>query len=268
MLEIFQYDFMIRAFIAGLCIGVIAPLIGLFLVVRRYSLLADTLAHVSLFGVASAIFFAIPPIIGALASAILASLGIEWLRESKKIEGESILALFLSGSLAGALIILALAGGLNANIFAYLFGSITTVSRADLFIIGVCAIAVVSVIFLLFKQFFLLSYDQDLATINGLPVKILNATLMILAAITIAVSMRIVGVLLIGALMVIPVLSAIQFGLGFSKTLLLGVLVSLCAVVSGLFISFYLNLPSGGAIVLVALALFALSLTGKKLRLM
>jgi len=265
MLEIFQYDFMIRAFIAGLCIGAIAPLIGLFLVVRRYSLLADTLAHVSLFGVAGAIFFAIPPIIGALISSIVAALGIEWLRKSKKVEGESILALFLSGSLAGALIILGLAGGLNANIFAYLFGSITTVSRVDLYIIGACAIAVIAVIFLLFKQFFLLSYDQDLATINGLPVKMLNAVLMILAAITIAISMRIVGVLLIGALMVIPVLSAIQFGVGFSRTLLLGVVLSLFSVISGLFLSFYLNVPSGAAIVLIALLLFALSLAANKL---
>jgi zinc transport system permease protein len=134
MIEIFQYDFMVRAFEAGIAIGVVAPLIGMFLVVRRYSLMADTLAHVSLAGVAIGLLFKINPIISAVGLSLAASIGIEHLRNSRKIFGESVLALFLSGSLAVAVIILSLAKGFNANLFSYLFGSISTVSPFDLWV--------------------------------------------------------------------------------------------------------------------------------------
>ncbi len=260
MIEIFQYDFMIRAFIAGLIIAVLAPAIGVFLVVRRYSLLADTLSHVSLVGVATGVLFNFNPVLGALIVSTLAAFGMEKLRESRKLFGESILALFLSGSLAVALVLLGLSHGLNVNIFAYLFGSITTVSRDDLYIIGGLGLFAAIVIIWLFKKFFLVSYDEELAKANGLPVKVLNITLMVLAAITVSLSMRIVGILLIGALMVIPVLTAVQFGTSFFKTSIYAIILSLAAVSSGLFTSFYLNLPSGGTIVVIALIFFGISL--------
>ena len=128
MLEIFQYDFMIRAFVAGVTIALLAPMIGMFLVVRRYSYLADTLAHVSLVGVALGVLTGINPIITAMGVAIAASLGIENLRENKRLFGESILALFLSGSLALAVVLMSLSKGFQGDLFSYLFGSITTVS--------------------------------------------------------------------------------------------------------------------------------------------
>jgi len=266
MLSIFQYDFMVRAFIAGIIIALLAPLIGVFLVVRRYSLLADTLSHVSLVGVATGVLFKFNPILGAVVVSTVAALGMEKLRESRKMFGESILALFLSGSLAVALVLLGLAHGLNVNIFSYLFGSITTVSKNDLYIIGALGLVVGVVIVLLFKKFFLVSYDEELAKANGLPVSFLNATLMVLAAVTVSLSMRIVGVLLIGALMVIPVLTAVQLGTSFFKTALYAIVVSVFSVMVGLIASFYLNLPSGGTVVVVALMVFALSLLLSKHR--
>lgn len=264
MLEIFQYDFMIRAFVAGLVIAVLAPAIGVFLVVRRYSLLADTLSHVSLVGVATGVLFNFNPVIGALIVSTLAAFGMERLRETRKMFGESILALFLSGSLAIALVLLGLSHGLNVNIFAYLFGSITTVSKTDLYVIGILGLFVGVIIILLFKKLFLVSYDEELAKSNGLPVKILNITLMVLAAITVSLSMRIVGILLVGALMVIPVLTAVQFGTSFFKTSIYAIALSLASVVAGLFTSFYLNLPSGGTIVVTALIFFGVSLLSNK----
>jgi zinc transport system permease protein len=264
MLEIFQYDFMIRAFAAGLIIGVIAPIVGIFLVVKRYSLLADTLSHVSLVGVAAGVLFNFNPIFGALIASTLAAFGMEKLREKRQLFGESVLALFLSGSLAIALILLGLSHGLNVNIFSYLFGSITTVSKSDLLIIGGFGVAVIITTFVLFKKFFLVSFDEELAKANGLKVGALNVGLMVLAAIAVALSMRVVGVLLIGALMVIPVLAAIQLGRSFSKTLAFAVGFSLSSVIAGLFASFYLNLPSGAAIVVFALIFFGLSLFEKK----
>lgn len=260
MLEIFQYDFMVRAFEAGIAIGIIAPLIGMFLVVRRYSLMADTLAHVSLAGVAIGLLFQINPIFSAIGFSVVSAFGIEYLSNSRRIFGESVLALFLSGSLAIAVIILSLAKGFNANLFSYLFGSISTVSTTDLWVTLALAVIVFLNVVLLYKELFFASFDAELAEASGLPVKMLNIMMVMLAAVAIALSLRIVGVLLIGALMVIPAISAMQYGRSFRFTLILSVVFSLVSVIAGLFASYYFDLASGGAIVLVALLIFLISL--------
>ncbi|MBI3630798.1 MAG: metal ABC transporter permease [Candidatus Sungbacteria bacterium] len=264
MLTIFHYDFMIRAFIAGVAIAFVAPVIGMFLVVKRYSTLADTLAHVSLLGIAAGAIIGVSPVTGALVASSLAAMGMERLRRSGQLFSESVLALFLSGSLALALILLGLSHGLNVNIFSYLFGSITTVSTADLKEIGLFGGLVLASSVVLFPRLFIISYDEDLAKANGLPVELLNLLLIVMAAVTVSISMRVVGILLVSALMVIPPLGATQFRCGFKKTALIAVLVSLLSVISGLFASFYLNLPSGGTIVLVALGIFLVSFVFNK----
>lgn len=264
MLEIFQYDFMIRAFIAGIIIALLAPSIGIFLVAKRYSMLTDTLSHVSLVGVALGLLVGINPIVTAIVVSALAALGMEKLRHSKKIFGEATLTLFLSGGLALSLIIFSLSHGLDVNIFTYLFGSIATVTLPDLRLMAICGAGTLVIIGFLFKRFFITAYDEELAQASGLPIKLLNFILMVLAAIAISVSMRIVGALLVGALMVIPVLAATQFGKSFHTTFGYSLVISLIAVISGLFASFYLDLPSGAAIVLASLLLFAFSLVLNK----
>lgn len=264
MLDIFQYDFMIRAFIAGFIIAILAPSIGIFLVVKRYSLLTDTLSHVSLVGVAIGLLCGLNPIITAICVSAIAALGMEKLRHSKKILGEATLTLFLSGGLALSLILFSLSKGLNTNIFSYLFGSIATVTTYDLYLMGGCGAMIFFLIIFLFKRFFIVAYDEELAQANGLPIKFLNFILMILASIAISISMRIVGALLVGALMVIPVLAATQFGHSFIKTFLYSLGISLASVTTGLFASFYINLPSGATIVMSALLFFALSLVVNK----
>lgn len=257
MLDIFQFDFMVRAFEAGLVVALIAPLIGMFLVVRRYSLMADTLAHVSFAGIAVGIFLgAANPIYTALIASIVAALGIDRLRGSRKIFGDSVLAIFLSGSLAIAVIVVSLAHGFNVNILSFLFGSIATVSAPDVSLIFVLGLTVIAVVSFFYKEFFFISFDEELAKTSGLQVRVLNAVMMVLAAVTVSLAIRVVGVLLIGALMVIPVISAMQFGRGFRDTLLIATLLSLASVTLGLFGSYYLDLPSGGAIVSTALVLF------------
>jgi zinc transport system permease protein len=260
MLEIFQYDFMVRAFIAGLAIAIIAPLIGTFLVVRRYSLMADTLAHVSLLGVSFGLLLRINPIVTALGISVLASAAIEKLRRERKIFGESVLALFLTGSLAIATVLISISKGFNGSLFSYLFGSIATVSQIDLYLILSLGLVVLLTVYLLYKELFAISFDEELAGVNGLPVKVLNLALVALAAITVSLSMRIVGVLLISALMVIPVLAAMQYKRNFKQTLWLAVLFSLLSVLVGLVSSYYLDLASGGTIVIIALIIFFLSL--------
>src|SRR3989338_5780233 len=195
--EIFQYGFMIRALEAGAMVALIAPLIGMFLVLRRYSLIADALAHVSLAGIAIGLFFGLNPILTALVTAVIASLGMERLRLSKKVYGESALALFLFGSLALSVVILSLARGLNANLFNYLFGSILTVTLNDIYIIAVLAVVVVLVLAFFYRALVYISFDEEAAKVSGLPVDLINFILIILAALTVALAIPIVGVLLI-----------------------------------------------------------------------
>jgi zinc transport system permease protein len=260
MLEIFQYDFMIRAFTAGVIIAVVAPMIGMYLVVRSYSMMADTLAHVSLTGVAIGLLTGGNPVVTAMLTALISAVGIEKLRENKKIYSESSMALFLSGSMAVAIVLISLAKGFNANLFSYLFGSINTVSTIDVYIIAALGITVLLTIFAIYKELFLVSYDEEIAYAGGLNSKLYNTIIIIMAAITVSLCMRIVGVLLVGALMVIPVITAMQFGKSFRRTMLLAVLISFISVISGLVVSFYVDVASGGTIVLIAIALFILSL--------
>ncbi|NTU72879.1 metal ABC transporter permease [Candidatus Roizmanbacteria bacterium] len=260
LLEPFQYDFMIRAFSAGLIIGVIAPLVGIFLVVRRYSLMADTLSHISLLGVAIGVIFKVFPYLSAILLSTIAAVGIEKLRTTRKIFGESVLSLFLSGSLALAIVIISLFPGTNINIYSYLFGSITTVTQEEIVVIFGFGVTIVLAVFIFFKELFFISFDEELARVNGLPVTLLNFGLVILAALTVSVAMRAVGILLIGALMVIPVVTAFQYARSFTQAVIVSVFFSLISVVMGLYLSYYYNVASGGMIVLIALAIFVLSL--------
>lgn len=258
-MEIFQYGFMIRAFIAGCVIGIIAPLIGSFLVTRRYALMADSLAHISLAGIAIGLLTGIYPIYTAILVTVAAAIIIEWLRTSKKISGEIALAMFLSGGLAVAIVLISLANGFNVDMFSYLFGSITTVKTTDLLVIGVLGIAVLIAVYFFFDEFLYISFNEESAKVNGIPTEFLNTVLVVLTAITVSLSMRIVGLLLIGALMVIPVVTAMQIGKSFTRTVFYAVVFGLAAVICGLFISYYFNLAAGGTIVVVSLVLFGLA---------
>jgi len=264
MLNIFQYGFVIRGLEAGIIVAIIAPLIGIFLVLRRYSLIADTLAHVSLAGIALGLLFGWNPIISALGVTVASSLGIERLRTTKRIYGESALALFLSGSLALATVLLSLGKGFNANLFNYLFGSIVTVTQNDVYTVAVLAVIVVMLLVAFYKELVYISFDEESAKVAGIPVRLINTVLVVLAALTISLAIPIVGVLLIAALIVIPVVTALQFRQSFAKTIFYSECISLFSVISGIFVSFYLNLSTGGTIVLIMLAIFIVVMVIKK----
>src|SRR3990167_1667813 len=235
MLEIFQYDFMIRAFIAGIAVAIIAPLIGTFLVVRRYSLMADTLAHVALLGVAIGFLLHIHPLLTAVITSVGAGLGMEKLRKHKKLSGDSILALFLSGSLAIAVVLISVSRGFTVNLFSFLFGSIATVSVSDLYFI--VALGLISVLTILgfYKELFLVSLDDEIAKANGIHTDVFNGIIVVLAALSVSLAIKIVGALLIGALMVIP-------------------------VIAGLIVSYFFGWASGGTIVIITISIFLCSL--------
>ncbi len=264
MFDLFQYSFMIRAFEAGIIIALIAPLIGIFLVLRRYSLIADTLSHVSLAGVAFGLLLKINPLITAILATVISSITIEKLRISKRIFGESALSLFLSGSLALAIVLISLAKGFSVDLFNYLFGSIATVKQIDVYIIGGLGVFVLLAIISVYKELVYITFDEESARVSGIPTNFINILLIILAALTVSLSIPIVGVLLISALVVIPVVTALQFKKGFLQTVLYAQAISLFSVISGIIASFYLNLSTGGTIVLITLIIFVLTLIAKR----
>ena len=263
MLDIFQYSFIIRALEAGLLIGAIAPLIGVFLVLRRYSLIADTLSHVSLAGVAIGLILQVNPLLTALGASALSSVAIERLRISKKIYGESALSIFLSGSLALAIVLIGLARGFSVDLFSYLFGSILTVGPSDVYLILTAGLVVAVIMLLFYKEMVYLSFDEEAAKVSGIPVKFLNILFVFLSAIVIAIAIPIVGILLISALLVLPAVTALQLKKSFKETLLWAEFFSLSSVVAGIIASFYLDVSPGGAIVLIMIAIFSLVFAGK-----
>jgi len=259
-LSIFQYGFMVRGLEAGIIAAIIAPAIGIFLVLRRYSLIADTLAHVSLAGIALGLLLGINPIYSAIGVTALSTMGIERLRTTNKVYGESTLALFLSGSLAFAVILLSLANGFNTSLFSYLFGSIVTVTSGDVYTILTLAVLVSLVLAMFYKELIYISFDEETARASGIPTRLINFILILLTALVVSLSIPIVGVLLISALMVIPVISALQFKKGFATTILFAEVISIFSVLFGIIVSFYGNLSTGGTIVLTMLVIFVITL--------
>lgn len=262
--NLFQYSFMIRGLEAGVIAAIIAPLIGIFLVLRRYSLIADTLSHVSLAGIAIGVLLGINPVLTALGATLISSISIERLRASKKIYGESALAIFLSGSLALAIVILSMAHGFNTNLFSYLFGSIVTVTINNVYTIAILALIVGVILISFYKELIYVTFDEEAARISGIPTKFINTILVLLTALTVSLLIPIVGILLISALIVIPVITALQFKQNFTKTIIISEAISIFSVLSGIIISFYLDFATGGTIVLIILAIFAAVLIWKK----
>jgi zinc transport system permease protein len=257
MPEFLQFGFMQRAFAAGAVMAIVCPLIGVFLVPRRLSLIADTLAHVALAGVAIGLLMGTSPIVGALIVTVAGALGMERLRSHGALQGDAALAVFLSGGFALAVVLISLARGFNADLFAILFGSILTVSPADVWLISVLGAVVVATILLSYRRLFAITLHEDLARTSGVPVTALNLMLTLLTALTTVVAMRMVGVLLVSAMIVIPTLTGFSLGRSFRRATTVAIVVALCAVGIGLTTAYYLSLAAGGAVVLTALLIFA-----------
>ncbi len=264
MMEIFEYEFMQRAFLAGMLIAVLASVSGTFIVLKRYSLMSETLAHSALVGVAVGLVAGFNPLWMAVIIAILSAWLIEYLRTSFSLYSDSILAIMLSGSLAIAVIIVSLGGAFNNSLFSYLFGSILSVSEEDVWTIVIFGSIALTLLLVFSKELYFIAYDEEVAKVSGVKVKLLNFLLVTVVAIIIALSIRVVGSLLIGALMVIPTVSALQYRVGFSHTVLISLFFALASVVSGITLSFYFSLPSGATIVLCVLLIFVVSLIANR----
>jgi zinc transport system permease protein len=251
-----ELEFMRLAFAAGAIVGVLAPAVGFFLVQRELSLIGDGVGHVAFAGVALGYLLGVSPVLTALAAAVVGAVSIEWLRARRRTAGDQALAIVFYTGIAAGVVLVSSAGKLNVNLFQYLFGSILTVTRGDLAVIATLGLAAIAVIVVLLRSLLAVSLDEESARVSGLPVPLLNGVVAVLAALTIALSMRIVGILLIAALMVLPVIAAQRVAWSLSSTMAISIAIGLASVMVGLTASYYADLPPGGTIVLTATAFF------------
>lgn len=257
--EIFNYNFIIRAFLAGFFISIIAPLIGSFLVVRRIGIISDVFSHIILAGIAFGLFFRINPFISGIFSAVLSSFFVEFVRHKKTVSVESILAMIMPVGLAVALILINFSDGGNANLNSYFFGSITAVSDYDFYFVIFISVVVLAMFLFFYREFFYTSFDEESAKLSNINVTVINYIFMILTALTISLAIKIVGVFLVGALLVIPVLSANQIVIGFKKSIFLSIIISFLSTFLGIFLSYFLYIPAGPAIILILFLIFLIN---------
>ncbi len=255
----FSYDFIIRALVAGAATGLAAPAVGTYLVQRRLALLGDGIGHIAVTGVALGLLTGTSPTWTAIVVSVLGALAIELIRATGKASGDVALALIFYGGIAGGLMLVSFAGRGAYALQSYLFGSITSISTEDVWVTVVLAGVVIGLCLTLLPQLFSVANDEDYARTTGLPAQFYNVLISVLAAVSVSVAMRTVGLLLVSALMVIPVATSQQFARGFRVTMLGAMTAGTLAAVLGVTTSAYVDVPPGATIVLVALAGFAVT---------
>ncbi|WLV23908.1 metal ABC transporter permease [Aciduricibacillus chroicocephali] len=269
--DLLAFDFLRNTFITGLLIGIVAPLLGTFIVVRRLSLIADALSHVTLAGIAFGLLLEknftnvwLSPFYGGIGFSVIGSVLIEKLRNVYKAYQEIGIPIILSGGVGLSVIFISLANGFNTDLFNYLFGSVSAVSHSDLLTITGITIFILIVIAIFYKELTALSFDEEHATVSGIHSKRIHLIFIILTALVIGTSIRIVGVLLVSALMTLPVASAMRLAKGFKQMMLLSVIFGELAVILGLISGYYFSIPPGGTIVIISIAILLCSIIGKK----
>ncbi|MDA0564033.1 metal ABC transporter permease [Streptomonospora sp. S1-112] len=263
MAEMLQLDFMRRALLAAVLVGMVAPVIGTFLVQRRLALLGDGIGHVALTGVAMGFLTSTSPIITAAIAAAAGAGLIELIRARARASGDIALALLFYGGIAGGVVLIGLApGGGIATLNSYLFGSVTTVSTEDIVLVVLLAVLVLGVVGYFGRELFVLCQDEEVARAHGLPVRLLSLVIAVTAALTVVLAMRVVGVLLVSALMVVPVAAAQQLTRSFRVTVAVAMAVGTASAVGGLSTAYYVDVAPGAAIVLLTLAVFVAAVAG------
>lgn len=268
--DFFEYDFLRYTLLTGILIGIIAPLLGTFIVVQRLSLIADALSHVTLAGIAfglmmeKLLMITLSPLYSGILFSVIGSVLIEKLRNVYKSYQELAIPIILSTGVGLSVIFISIANGFNTDLFGYLFGSVSAVSRADFILIFIIFAFVVGIVTLFYKELFTLSFDEEHATISGIHTKWIHLLFIVLTALVIAASIRIVGVLLVSALMTLPVAAAMRIAKGFKQMMFLSILFGELSVIIGIISGYHLSIPPGGTIVMVAVTILLLTIGIKR----
>lgn len=274
MLEvILNYAFMQRALAAGLLVGLIAPIIGVFLVMRRMSLIADALSHITLTGIAAGMLWnkynpsmMVSPVLSGMTLSMVGALLIEQVRKLYRFYQELAIPIILAAGIGLGVVLISLADGFNSDLFGYLFGSLVAVSRMDLFLIIVVTIMVLVFVALFYQKMFYISFDEEAAQIAGVETRMINFIFIIMVAGVIAVGMRVVGVLLISSMVTLPVAASMQVAKSFRQTFILAIVFAETAIILGMVLAYYLNWAAGGTIVLFAVLIMILAIGYKKIK--
>jgi len=265
MLDIFSHGFIQRALITGFFIAILCSTLGVFLVLRNLSLIGDGLAHVTFGGVALGLFFQTYPIYVALPVVLLSSLGILKLKEKAGIFGDTAIGIISSLGIAIGILIASIAGGLNIDLFSYLFGNILAINKGEMATSIIMSIALMAVIYILYQELVYISFDEESAMASGIKVDRINTLLCLMTALTVVLAMKAVGILLVTALLILPSVSAIQIAKSFRMTLVLSNVLGILSVIMGIIISFFINLPTGATIVLINFIFFVFALFYKNI---
>lgn len=260
----FQYAFMQNAFFVSICISILCPCIGIFLVLRRYSMIGDTLSHASLAGITIGLLTNQSPVLGAFLFTSICGALIEFLRSYFKKYTDLILTIVLALSVGTAITVIS-SGKLHANADSFLFGSILTVTEFDIVMVLILSVISVAALILLYHQMLYIAYDEEAAQVAGVKVRLINYVFAVLVASAISVSIRIVGVLVLSSMIALPVATALQLGKGFKLTLIFSIVFSVVDIMAGLFLSYYLNVAPGGFTALVSVGVLVLVMAGRRI---
>jgi len=262
----FTYGFLQRALLAGVFIAVACALLGVFLILRRDSMIGHGLAHITFAGVALGLFLKIIPLGVALVVAVVAALGIMKLKEKAGLYGDTAIAIFSSMGLAVGIVLATLAQSFNVDLFSYLFGDILAIETSEVWLSVALAAVVVFVVILHYHRFMYMTFDREAAKVSGIKVGHLDVLLTILTAVTVVLGMKVVGILLVSALVVIPAAAGLQLASNFKKAIILSSLIAVGSVLLGLFLAYYLDFPASGTIVILSFLFFVLFFLLKKVR--
>ncbi|WP_079526496.1 metal ABC transporter permease [Halobacillus hunanensis] len=270
----FQYQFLQNAAITGMLIGIVAPLLGVFIVVRRLSLIADALSHITLTGIAASLLLEkkvsavqdLNPVYMGMVFSVGGAILIEKLRKVYKHYEELAIPIILSGGIGLGVLLISLADGFNTDLFSYLFGSVTAVTRSNMWTVLIITIVVITIVILFYKELFVLSFDEEHASISGVNGKWIHLLFIVMVALVIASAMQVVGILLVSALMTLPVAAALRIAASFKQTIGLSIAFGELSVILGLYTSYHLSVPPGGTIVLTAIIILMMSMLYKKVR--
>lgn len=256
MLDILQYGFMQKALLTGVLTGISCSLLGVFLVLRRYALIGDGIAHIAFGGVAFGLLFGVMPIIGAFIFAVFGGLGILYLKENAKISGDTSIGILSHSSLGIGVFIASIASGFNVDILSYLFGSILAIKNSEVILSGALAIFVILTIVFFYHDLFYMTFDEESAKASGVKVNLLNIVLILLTSLTVVGSMRVVGLLLVSALIILPAASALLMNMSFKRSLFFSAIISSFSIITGLMISYLFDFAPSGTIVLINTVIF------------
>lgn len=252
------YGFLQRALLAGIFVAIACALLGVFLILRRDAMIGHGLAHVAFAGVALGILLKVMPLVAALAVAVLTALGIMKLKEKAGLYGDTAIAIFSSVGFALGLLLVTFAHSFNVDLFGYLFGEILAIEAVEVWISIGLAVVVVIIVVLNYHKFMYMTFDRESAKVSGIRVGRLDVLLTILTAVTVVLGMKIVGLILVAALVVIPAAAGLQLASSFKQAIVLSSLVGVTSVVMGLFLSFYFDIPASGTIVILSFIIFGL----------